>query len=53
MTQCTLTNASAALVEGFTGTDLLPRRGGGLVMLGCATVVGVVGWVLATRRDVT
>ncbi len=51
--QYTLGSASTALVEGFTGTPLLPWWAGGLVMLGYALVIAVAGWLLTVRRDVT
>jgi ABC-2 type transport system permease protein len=47
-----LTNASTALVEGFTGSQLLPWWGGLLVLLGWAAVLGVLGWRTTLRRDV-
>ncbi len=51
--QFTLGSASTALVEGFTGNDLLPWWAGGLVMLGYAVVIAVAGWAVTARRDVT
>jgi ABC-2 type transport system permease protein len=47
-----LTNASTALVEGFTGSELLPWWGGLLVLLAWAAVLGVLGWRTTLRRDV-
>lgn len=48
-----LTNASTAVVEGFTGSELLPWWGGLLVLLAWAGVLGVLGWRTTSRRDVT
>lgn len=48
-----LTNASTAVVEGFTGTELLPWWGGLLVLLAWATALGVLAWRTTLRRDVT
>lgn len=48
-----LTNASTAVVEGFTGSKLLPWWGGLLVLLVWAGVLGALGWRTALRRDVT
>lgn len=48
----TLGSASAALVEGFTGNDLLPWWAGGLVMLGYAAIIAVWGWAVTARRDI-
>lgn len=48
--------ASSALISGYAGDqnlNLLPWWGGGLVLLGYALVLAVVGWALTTRRDVT
>jgi ABC-2 type transport system permease protein len=51
--QYTLGSASTALVEGFTGSDLLRWWAGGLVMLAYAAVIAVAGWLVTARRDVT
>ncbi|GAB3595045.1 hypothetical protein GCM10027446_19820 [Angustibacter peucedani] len=51
--QYTLGSASAALVEGYTGSDLLPWWAGGLVVLGYGLLIGVAGWLLTARRDIT
>jgi len=45
--------ASSALVQPSTGTDLLPWWAGGLVLLGYGVAIGVAGWLLTARRDVT
>lgn len=50
--QYTLGSASAALVEGYTGSHLLPWWAGGLVMLGYGVVIAVAGWALTAKRDV-
>lgn len=45
-------NASSAIVEGFTGFDLLSWWGGALVLLAYSAVLAVLGWVVGQRRDV-
>lgn len=45
-------NASSALVEGFTGFQLLPWWGGALVLLAYGAVLAAAGWVVGRRRDV-
>ena len=51
--QYTVSNASTALVEGYTGGQLLPWWAGGLVMLGYGVVIAVAAWLVSARRDVT
>lgn len=48
-----LTSASTAVVEGFTGGELLSWWAGLLVLLGWVAVLGVLGWRTTLRRDVT
>jgi ABC-2 type transport system permease protein len=45
-------NASTAIVEGFTGYDLLPWWGGVLVLLCYSALIAFSGWWLSLRRDV-
>jgi ABC-type transport system involved in multi-copper enzyme maturation permease subunit len=45
-------NASTAVVEGYTGFDLLPWWGGVLVLLAYSTVIAACGWWLSLRRDI-
>jgi hypothetical protein len=45
-------NASTAVVEGFTGFDLLPWWGGVLVLLFYSAVIAFFGWWLSLRRDI-
>ena len=45
-------NASTAIVEGFTGFDLLPWWGGVLVLLLYSAVIAAAGWWLSLRRDI-
>jgi hypothetical protein len=45
-------SASTAVVEGFTGYDLLPWWGGVLVLLSYSAVIAVAGWWLSLRRDI-
>lgn len=49
----TVTNASTAVVEGYTGNPLLAWWAGGLVMLAYGGVIAVVGWLTSVRRDIT
>ncbi len=51
--QYTVSNASTALVEGYTGSQLLPWWAGGLVMLGYGLLIAVVAWLTSVRRDIT
>lgn len=51
--QYTVSNASTALVQGFTGSDLLPWWAGGLVMVAYGLVIAVVAWLTSARRDIT
>lgn len=45
-------NASTAIVEGFTGFDLLEWWAGLLVLLGYGVVIAVAGWAVGRRRDI-
>ncbi|HET8616536.1 MAG TPA: ABC transporter permease [Actinomycetales bacterium] len=45
-------NASTAVVEGFTGYELLPWWGGVLVLLAYSAVIAGCGWWLSLRRDI-
>lgn len=45
-------NASTAIVEGFTGFDLLPWWGGVLVLLVYSAAIAGCGWWLSLRRDI-
>jgi ABC-2 type transport system permease protein len=45
-------NASTAVVEGFTGFELLPWWGGVLVLLGYSSIIAASGWWLSLRRDI-
>jgi hypothetical protein len=45
-------NASTAVVEGFTGYELLSWWAGLLVLLGYSTVIAFAGWWLSLRRDI-
>ena len=45
-------NASAAVVGGFTGFDLLDWWAGMLVLLGYGLVIGVLGWAIGRNRDI-
>lgn len=45
-------NASTAIVEGFTGFDLLPWWAGVLVLLVYSTAIAACGWWLSLRRDI-
>ena len=45
-------NASSAIVEGFTGYDLLPWWGGIAVLLAYSAVIAGCGWWLSLRRDI-
>jgi ABC-2 type transport system permease protein len=47
-----LSNASTAVVEGFTGAELLPWWGGLLVLLAWAGVMTALAWSTTLRRDV-
>ena len=49
----TVSNASTALVQGFTGSDLLPWWAGGLVMVAYGLAIAVVAWLTSARRDIT
>jgi hypothetical protein len=46
-------NASTAIVQGFTGSDLLPWWAGLLVLLGYAAVFTVISVAVSPRRDLT
>lgn len=46
-------NASSAIVEGFTGTDLLPWWAGLLVLLGYTAILTVTAVRVSLRRDLT
>jgi ABC-2 type transport system permease protein len=45
-------NASTAVVEGFTGYELLRWWAGLLVLLGYSAVIAFSGWWLSLRRDI-
>lgn len=45
-------NASTAIVEGFTGFELLTWWAGALVLLGYGVLVALLGWVIGRRRDI-
>jgi ABC-2 type transport system permease protein len=45
-------NASTAVVEGFTGYELLPWWAGVLVLLAYSAVIAFSGWWLSLRRDI-
>jgi ABC-2 type transport system permease protein len=45
-------NASTAVVEGFTGYELLTWWAGLLVLLGYSAVIAFSGWWLSLRRDI-
>lgn len=49
----TVTNASTALVQGYSPNGLLSWWAGGLVLLGYGIVIAVAGWVLTRFRDIT
>ncbi|KQX69712.1 ABC transporter permease [Angustibacter sp. Root456] len=49
----TVSNASTALVQGYTGSDLLPWWAGGLVMVAYGLVIAVAAWLTSARRDIT
>jgi hypothetical protein len=51
--QYTVSNASTALVSGYTTGDLLPWWAGGLVMLAYGLVIAVLAWLTSARRDIT
>lgn len=51
--QYTVSNASTALVQGYTGSDLLPWWAGGLVMVGYGLVIAAIAWLTSARRDIT
>ena len=49
-------SAAGALISGYDGgqdVHMLPWWGGGLVLLGYAVLLAIVGWALTTRRDVS
>jgi hypothetical protein len=45
-------NASTAVVQGFTGYDLLPWWAGVIVLLAYSAAIAVCGWWLSLRRDI-
>lgn len=45
-------NASAALVQGFTGSDLLAWWAGLLVLLGYGVLIALLGWWTGRNRDI-
>jgi ABC-2 type transport system permease protein len=45
-------NASTAVVEGFTGYELLPWWAGVLVLLAYSAAIAFSGWWLSLRRDI-
>lgn len=45
-------NASAALVQGFTGSDLLAWWAGLLVLLGYGVLIALLGWWIGRNRDI-